>query len=267
MSLGPLPTALLIPPVNLVPLTVVGVLLMRRHPRLGRLLTVLGLLGLFVLSLPITAAVMMRGLEHGLAVTASGPPPQAVVILSANQSVGLPGGIIDGVDVGTLTLERLRAGARLARASALPILVTGGVPRAGRPSLGAVMAGVLTRDFATSTRWIEARSQDTWENAEYSAAMLRQAGISSVYLVSSGWHLRRALIAFRHFGIAATPAPVRLESWPEPWTQGLIPQAESWNRSYWAIHEWIGCAVYWWRARGQGALISPDLHPRAAPGR
>lgn len=249
MSLAALPTALLIPPVNLVPLTVVGLLLARRYPRLGRLLTVLGLLGLFVFSLPLTPAALMRGLEHGLAAPPGAPPPQAVVILSANQSVGLPGSIIAGVDAGPLTLQRLRAGARLARSQALPILVTGGVPRAGRPSLGAMMARVLARDFATPTRWVEGRSQDTWQNAEYSAAMLRKAGVSSVYVVSSGWHLRRALIAFRHFGIAATPAPVRLEAWPQPWTKGLIPTAESWHRSYWAMHEWIGCAVYWWRAR------------------
>jgi uncharacterized SAM-binding protein YcdF (DUF218 family) len=246
MSLGALPTALLIPPVNLLPLTVAGLLLARRHPRLGRLLTVIGLAGLFVFALPITPALLMRGLEHGLAAPAGAPPPRAVVILSAEQSKGLPGGLIEGVDVGSLTLERLRAGARLARTTALPILVTGGVPRSGRPSLGAVMAQVLKRDFATPTRWIEGRSEDTWQNAEYSAALLREAGISSVYLVSSGWHLRRALIAFRHFGIAATPAPVRLEAWPDG--GGVVPTARSWQRSYWAMHEWIGCMVYWWRA-------------------
>ncbi|HTN12550.1 MAG TPA: YdcF family protein [Acetobacteraceae bacterium] len=249
MSLAVLPTALLIPPVNLVPLTVLGLLLRRRHPRIGRLLTVLGLLGLFAFSLPITPALLMRGLEHGLAAPAGAAPPRAVVILSASQSLGLSGSVINGVDADTLTLERLRAGARLARAQALPILVTGGVPSPGRPSLGAVMARVLARDFATPTRWVEARSQNTWQNAEFSAAILREAGISSVYVVSNGWHLRRALIAFRHFGIAATPAPVRLEGWPEPWIDGLIPTAESWHRSYWAMHEWIGCAVYWWRVR------------------
>ncbi len=250
MSLGSLATALLIPPVNLLPLTVAGCLLARRAPRLGRSLALLGLLGLLLFALPITPSVLMRGLERGLAPPSGAAPPQAVVILSANASKGLPGSIIDGIDAGTLTLERLRAGARLARAKALPILVTGGVPHPGWPALGTMMAQVLARDFATQPRWVEARSDDTWENAEYSAAILRLAGISSVYLVSNGWHLRRALIAFRHFGIAATPAPVRLEPPPQSWANSLIPDAESWQRSYWAMHEWIGCAVYWWRDRG-----------------
>jgi uncharacterized SAM-binding protein YcdF (DUF218 family) len=249
MSLAALPTALLIPPVNLVPLAIVGLLLAGRHPRLGRLLTGVGLLGLLVFALPITASLLMRGLEHGLAAPAGTPPPQAVVILSADASFGLPGSIIDGFDAGSLTLERLRAGARLARAQALPILVTGGVPRPGQPSLGGIMARVLARDFATPTRWVEARSEDTWQNAEFSAAILRKAGIRSVYLVSSAWHLRRATIAFRHFGIAVTPGPVRLEDWPDSWTGAVLPTSGAWHRSYWAMHEWIGCAVYWWRAR------------------
>ena len=107
-----------------------------------------------------------------------------------------------------------------------------------------MMAQALAQDFATPTRWVEGRSHDTWQNAEYSAALLREAGISSVYLVSSGWHLRRALIAFRHFGLTATPAPVRLEPWPESWTDAFIPHAGAWLRSYWAMHEWIGWAVY-----------------------
>lgn len=248
MSLAALPTALLIPPVNLLPLTVAGLVLARRWPRLGRSLAGFGLAGMVAFSLPATPALLIHGLEHGLAAPAGAPPPGAVVILSASQSRGAPGGIIAGIDAGPLTLERLRAGARLARERGLPVLVTGGVPKAGRPSLGAVMARVLERDFATAPKWVESRSRDTWQNAEFSAAMLRRAGVTSVYLVSSGWHLRRALIAFRHFGIAATPAPVRLEPWPEHWAGEFVPTAGAWQRSYWAMHEWIGCLVYWWRA-------------------
>lgn len=251
MSLAALPTALLIPPVNLVPLAAIGLLLMRRRRRLGSTIAGIAVAGMLVFSLPLAAAALMIGLESGLGPPAGAPPPpQAVVILSAEQTVGQPGGLIEGTDVGALTLERLRAGALLARRTQLPVLVTGGVVRPGREPIGATMARVLARDFATPTRWTEARSADTWQNAEYSAAILRRAGVTSVYLVSSGWHLRRALIAFRHFGIAATPAPVRIETWPEPWEGGLIPTATAWQRSYWGVHEWIGCAVYWWRARG-----------------
>lgn len=244
MSLAALPTALLIPPVNLVPLAVAGLLLARRWPRFGRLITWAGLLGLLVFSLPITATLLLGSLELGLAAPTGTPPPQAVVILSAGQQHGRPGGIIQGTDAGPLTLERLRAGALLARERNLPVLVSGGLARYGQPSLGAMMARVLARDFATPARWVEGRSKDTWQNAEYSAAMLRAAGIRSVYLVSNGWHLRRAGIAFRHFGIAVTPAPVRLEAWPENWPDAFLPHASAWQRSYWGMHEWIGCAVY-----------------------
>ncbi|MBN8891740.1 MAG: hypothetical protein BGP12_22575 [Rhodospirillales bacterium 70-18] len=249
MSLAALPTALLIPPVNLLPLTVAGLLLARWHPRAGRLVAALGLLGLFVFALPATAALLMASLERGLPPPPPGAgKPQAVVILSAEARTGLPGGIIQGDDAGPLTLERMRAGARLARAQGLPVLVSGGVVRRGHESLAAMMARVLSRDFDTPTRWVEDRSLDTWQNAQFSAALLRRDGISSVYLVSHGWHLRRAIIAFRHFGIAVTPAPVRIAPWPEDWLEALIPEAGAWQRSYWAMHEWIGCLVYALRA-------------------
>ena len=45
-------------------------------------------------------------------------------------------------------------------------------------------------------RWQEDRSADTWETAEFSAALLRPAGISRVYLVTQSWHMRRAMLAY-----------------------------------------------------------------------
>jgi uncharacterized SAM-binding protein YcdF (DUF218 family) len=249
MSLAALPTALLIPPDNLVPLAIAGLLLARRWPRLGQAMTWVGLGGLFLLSLPVIANGLLGSLERGIALPRGGPAPQAVVILSAEEVEGLPGGVIEGFDAGRLTLPRLRAGALLARRTGLPVLVTGGVPRPGRPSLGAMMAEVLARDFATKTRWVEGRSQDTWQNAEYSAALLRASGIGRVYLVSDGWHLRRAMIAFRHFGIDVAPAPALLGTGPGLRFDDFLPHASAWQASYWAIHEWIGCAVYALRDR------------------
>lgn len=266
MSLAALPAALLIPPVNLVPLTLAGLVLMHRWPRLGRAVAWCGALGALALSLPVGAGLLLRGLEAGQALPGAGPPPQAIVILSAEERSGLTGGIIVGEDAGLLTLERLRAGAVLARRTALPVLVTGGVTRRDRPPLGSMMAGVLARDFAIVPRWVENRSLDTWQNAEYSARLLREAGIGRVYLVSNAWHLRRARIAFRHFGIEAVPAPPRIRPAPEYDFDEFVPSARAWLRSYWAMHEWIGCAVYALRAWFSPAVpLSPA--PAAAPAR
>ena len=58
------------------------------------------------------------------------------------------------------------------------------------------------------------------------------------------WHMRRALLAFRHFGLEVTPAPVR-PALPIPFApQFLVPKVSAWEESYLAMHEWTGLAYY-----------------------
>jgi uncharacterized SAM-binding protein YcdF (DUF218 family) len=118
----------------------------------------------------------------------------------------------------------------------------------GDPSLADMMSQSLTEDFLLPPRWTEGRSMDTWENAKFSAAILRKAGIHSVYLVTHGWHMKRSLIAFRAAGLLATAAPVPLDSPPGLHWGILAPRVSAWTQSYYALHEWIGLA--WYHLRG-----------------
>lgn len=93
------------------------------------------------------------------------------------------------------TLERLRYGARLQQETGKPILVTGGAPYVGRPEADA-MAETLKQDFHAKTIWVEDQSNDTAENAAYSANILKQHGITNIALVSQSWHLPRAATFF-----------------------------------------------------------------------
>jgi uncharacterized SAM-binding protein YcdF (DUF218 family) len=96
--------------------------------------------------------------------------------------------------------------------------------------------------------WKEERSKDTWENAAFSAAMLRNAGIHSVYLVTHAWHMRRAIIAFRAAGLTVTAAPVAMDEPPHFGFHSLVPLVSSWQTSFYALHEWVGTAWYALRA-------------------
>jgi uncharacterized SAM-binding protein YcdF (DUF218 family) len=200
--------------------------------------------GLVLLALPFVAGRLIVSLEHGLPLTASAAdPPQAIVILSAE--VSRSGGDAPRIGIGPLTLERVRAGAALYRRTGLPILVTGGAPQdAPDASLAGMMARSLDADFHVPVRWIEPAAQDTWENAADSAAILKAQGIGSIYLVTHAWHMRRALIAFRHTGIRVTAAPVQIDHAPGGRFSDFVPRTSAWLTSYYALHEWIGCADY-----------------------
>lgn len=243
MSLASLPTALIVPPVNLLAAACAGALLRRR--RLGRALLAVGLGGLLVLALPAVSARLLLLAERGLnQPVPPGLPPQAVVILSGDQQAALGDGNVLTTHVGPLTLEREAAGAMLARRTGLPVLVAGGAIRAWSPPLADMMAASLQEVFGITVRWREARSQDTLQNARYSAAILQADGIGRVWLVTHAWHMRRALLAFRRAGLDPVPAPVQLDA-ARPLTAGaFIPSAEAWLQSYLALHELIGLAWY-----------------------
>jgi uncharacterized SAM-binding protein YcdF (DUF218 family) len=247
MSLASLPTLLIVPPLNFFAAACWGAVFWRR--RAGRATLAAGLVGMGLFSLPVVSGSLIRGLEMGLSLA---PPPnhapQAVVILSADEQEVFSGsGTV--FDVGGLTLERERAGAALARRTGLKVLVTGGRVHPRSTPLAAQMAASMAGDFGVPVTWQEAASLDTWQNAVFSAALLRASGVTSVYLVTHGWHMRRSEIAFRHAGLWVTAAPVALEAKPY-WRAGsFVPGASAWLESYYAMHEYIGCVVYWLRAR------------------
>jgi uncharacterized SAM-binding protein YcdF (DUF218 family) len=247
VSLSDTLTAVLVPPFNLLPLSCAGLLITRRHPRVGFAVTTLGLGGLLLLATPLVSNTLLALLERNLPlVPSTADPPQAIVVLSAEIRRD---GSTDDFQPGPLSLERERAAAALSRQTGLPVLVTGGATAAGTQTLAAVMAKSLTDDFGTTIRWTEPRAEDTWENAIKSAAMLQAQHIHAIYLVTHAWHMRRALIAFAYTGIAVTAAPVRLDSFPTFAASDFIPRASAWLVSYYALHEWLGCADYTLRGR------------------
>ena len=97
------------------------------------------------------------------------------------------------------SLERLRYGIWLGRQTGAPLMFSGGLGHAS--DLGAAEAEVAAetaiRDFGRPLRWTESRSRDTRENAQYAVATLREHKVERLVIVTHGWHMTRALRAFR----------------------------------------------------------------------
>ncbi len=235
--------ALLVPPTSLLLVALLGLLIERRYRRIGRFLSWSGMLGLLALAMPAVGGSLIVALERNLPLTPPrDSPPQAIVILGGDVLRSGTQTLI--LHLGPLSLERVRAGAVMFRLTRLPILVSGGPLREGEPPLAAVMADSLVHDFQVPVRWTETVSHDTWENAHMSAAILREQGIRSVYVVTQAWHMRRAIMAFADTGITVTAAPPRFDRMPTPLWADFVPEIAGWRASYYALHEWIGCAYY-----------------------
>ncbi len=240
----------LIPPMSLLTVIAVGALLRRRWPRTGRTLCGVGVAALLVLSTNAGALLLVQPLE-GMTMALQAPQAQgaqAIVVLAAGNIRAAPeyGGqsIPDEI-----ALVRLRYAAHLQHRTGLPLLVSGGNadPRQQVPAKAAGMARALREDFRTPVQWTEERSATTAENAAYSAAILKAAGVRRVLLVTHAMHMARAQRAFAASGLEVVAAPTMFYSGGALAPLMFMPGWSGMFRSYYATHEWLGLA--WYRLR------------------
>jgi uncharacterized SAM-binding protein YcdF (DUF218 family) len=239
-------SGLVLPPTSLVLLTLLGLLLLKSRPRFAVGLMAFSQLALLALAMPVVAGAIARTLE---------PPPlapdglkraQAIVILAA----GLNRSAVEwgGETVDDFTLQRVRYGAHLARASGLPVYVTGGVPGDARHSVAEMMAGVLQRDYGIQPKWIDEAADTTRGNARMAAKDLKPLGIQRVALVTTAIHMPRSKQAFEAAGFTVIPAPTDFVA-QRPFTPGqLAPGASALVVSHLSLREWVSRG--WYRLLG-----------------
>jgi len=132
---------------------------------------------------------------------------------------------------------------------ALPIVASGG------PTEGVVHADVMARVLAeqgvpADRIWLERRSRSTYENALYSAALLRAKGIRRIALVTEAQHMLRAELCFRRQGLTVVPAPCSYRylkfkaSLPQ-----FFPSAKAIGYNEDNAHEWAG--LIWYKLTGR----------------
>jgi uncharacterized SAM-binding protein YcdF (DUF218 family) len=234
---------LAMPPTGFVVLIVIGLLMRGRWQRLGRRLTWISLIALILLGMPAVSGSLLLALETSLPTTPPADhPPQAIIVLGGEIIRARDEAL--GIRPGLLTLDRLRTAAALHRRTGLPVLVTGGTTQPRTAAVGLVMEQSLRDDFQAPARWVETKSADTWENARFSADILHAEGITSVYVVTNAWHMRRAVLAFQGTGLTVTAAPTPLDDPLGPDLNDFLPRAAGWQTGYFALHEWIGYAWY-----------------------
>lgn len=232
---------LILPPVGPLCLIVLGLLLLRHQKRLAATLMWAGVAATLWVTQPHSVSLMLRGLEVDPPITlAQLEQAEAIVILGGGKRHYAPE--YAGETLNRLSLERVRYGARLALASGLPVLVTGGQVY-GDAAESDLMQGVLEQEFNVPVRWNEAAARDTRENARYSAALLREAGIRHIALVTHAVHMPRARAEFEAQGLQVTAAPTAWLGGPGGVT-GWLPDAHSAYAGWIATHEWLGRLAY-----------------------
>jgi uncharacterized SAM-binding protein YcdF (DUF218 family) len=232
--------ALVLPPAGPLLLALAGLMLWRVRPRLARALVAVGVGSLLLLSLPIvSSALLVAAGDTRTLDLAEARKAQAIVILSGGLRRDAPE--YGGDTLGRLSLERTRYGARVARETGLPVLVTGGPYGPTRPEAH-VMRDVLEREYRVPVRWIEDGARTTRENALYTAQILRPLGIERIVLVVHAFDVPRARLEFERAGLSVVPAPTGIPRLAVVSVADFLPSAAALQSSYYALYELFGYA-------------------------
>ncbi len=114
-------------------------------------------------------------------------------------------------------------------------------------------------DIALNESALEDRSRNTAENAIFAKKMAAPQRGERWLLVTSAYHLPRAIGAFRKAGFPVEPYPV---DWRTRGSEDLLRPfptvGDGLRRTDTAVREWVGLAVYWLSGRSSEFLPASD---------
>lgn len=230
--------------------------------RLGVALTVIGLAGLITAGFLPLGNLLVLPLEErfGRAQPQVPDGPVAGIIVLGGFEDGWVSTGRGGLAVNE-SAERLTEALRLARA--LPeakLVVTGGVGEllAGASAEVAIRRYLIDVGVAPERIVLESKSRNTAQNAAYSFAMLQPKPGDRWVLVTSAYHMPRAVGVFRKVGFDVLPFPVdfRLRGRGDL----LMPFKSvggGLQRTDLAMREWIGLVAYRLTGRTQELFPGP----------
>jgi uncharacterized SAM-binding protein YcdF (DUF218 family) len=201
------------------------------------------LLGLFLLSWPPAEWLFSRPLEFPYPIRPFQAVPglQAIVVLGGGISppqyerrYALPDS--DTVNHCAMAVSVYK------QTGPLPVLGCEGSHR-NRPFPSAMYDLLKTGGVPENLIWIEDRSRNTHENAEYGAAILKRRGIQRIVLVTDAQSMRRAAACFRKQGMDVVPAPCEFGQLGFS-SEDLLPNWRAIRRNERTLHEVLGLVWY-----------------------
>lgn len=241
---------LLIPPGGLILLGLLGLVFWKRVWGRGMVLASFAMLWLF--STEPVRDVLTEPLEFKypvLDVSKISTHGAAIVLLGGGIYENAPE--YEGRDeLGHFAMMRTLYASEIALRSGAAVYATGGVPltEEAEPEGSVMRRWLLKFGVPEESVFSETVADNTWENAAYMQKMLAEKGVKKIILVTSAWHMPRAVWCFESHGFEVIPAPVDYLTEQESYDlRSFLPRWTTLSDSGQALHEYMGLMWYWLR--------------------
>lgn len=244
-------------PLGLISILVILVLLLEKHRkwRQGLLVSIIAIL--WLASNRWVSLTLARSLEWQNIPENPTPSADVMVLLGGGtESPDFPRPMTEVNGAG----DRVLYAGQLFEAGAAPmILVSGGnlnfnTTRGSTPAEEMINLLELT-GVPKNAIWCQESSQNTYEDAKYSAEILEEKGITTIILITSAMHMPRAKALFEKQGLTVIPAPVDYHVTEQLWsatfkpTLGefflhLLPDANALGLTTAVLKEYLGGLIY-----------------------
>lgn len=246
-TLSKLLTPLLLPPGLFLLLAIAALLYFRgRRMRAGVSLLTLLVVLVYLLSIRPVADSLILPLENAHPAPAGVQPACGVIAVFGGGAI--PSGPFPGEPARPGASSTLRAHEAFAiwRKAPAQIILSGGGAYGDHWNSAQAMGAFLRAlgvpgDFLI----LEQESRNTFENAKFTARLLRKRKYSSPCLVTSAYHMPRAVRSLAVFDVSVIPLPTDFKAYRDDygWRHAL-PTMQSLSISVLALHEYLGTLFY-----------------------
>ena len=238
---------LILPPASLIILILVGVIFSKKV--WGKPLIILSVSVLWLLSTEPVRNALTNSLEfqHSILQMESIPKSNAAIIV-------LGGGIQENAleyqgndELTHFAMMRTIYAAKVAETNDLPVYTTGGTPLSKDTEAEAdiMKSWLIWFGIETSRIHSENQANTTWENAVLTQSLLENEGLNTVILVTSAWHMPRAVWCFEQQGLTVITAPTDFLTEQKAYDiRSFLPRWNVLNDSSYALHEYLGLLWY-----------------------
>lgn len=203
----------------------------RQKKKIAKYMFIMGLFLYYALSITPIADLFLRPLElqHWYATSEEIKTAQNIVLLMGGKQE-----------------SRLRAGETLRlynqNQSIAKIIISGRDPlQAGLKKANQIKKYLTQRGIPSEKIILEKKSKTTFENAQ---EVRRLVGAQPFLLVTSAFHMPRALWSFRYFKTYPIPAPCNFKSKNQYNALDFLPSAYNLHHIDLALHEYFGLVFY-----------------------